>query len=249
MESRSGINYRRTDGEGKPLVFVHGWLGSRKSWKLVEGHLNLENPKIFLDQRCHGSSPCRKFSIRDLAEDLKEVVDESCDEDPIIVGHSMGGMTALQYAAMHDGYESLCLLGTCASTPEPEIESPRFFLEKLNEMDRKEWARMITKNYLGNTGEKELKKATELELRDAEKKPIIYGLEAMIEYDIRDQLSSETHAIVVAGENDGAITLEKSREVAELLNADTVIIDSGHLMLHERPKRIAQIIEKFVQDL
>ncbi|GEM_PF-7041348 len=247
MKFVDGIAYREIEGTGTPLVFIHGWLGSNKSWKLVEQNLGIENPLIFLDQRCHGESDCSKFSIKKLAIDLEKIVKEICEKPPIIIGHSMGGMTALKYASLCPNYKALCLIGTSASTPEPKLESPKFFLDKFDEITREKWAEKIATNYLGDTNQDKLRKATELELRDAKEKPIRYGLKAMIDYDVRDKLDIKKPSLVVAADKDGAITMEKSQELATIIGCQIKEIDSGHLMLHERPKKIAEIITDFVR--
>lgn len=242
-----GIFYEKVEGTGKPVVFVHGWLGSIESWEQVRENLEIGNPLIFYDQRCHGNSFCESFSIDDLARDLKHLVEDLNLEDPVLVGHSMGGMTVLEYSTRWTGFSKLILLGTCASTPEPENGSPSFFLERFGEMDRDEWANKITDNYLGKTSNKELKKQSRTELKTAEEEPIKYGLEAMIEYDIRYNLEN-SDALAVAGKKDGAITLEMVEELSNLLDSNLEVIDSGHLMLQERPEKISKILVSFIVD-
>lgn len=240
MEVES-LKVEKIPGEGTPIVFVHGWLGSKESWSQVKEELEIDNPLIFYDQRCHGESPCSNFRIEDLAEDLGKVISE-LDEEPFIVGHSMGGMTALQYSTKNDNYCGLVLLGTCASTPRPKYRSPKFFLEKLEELARDTWAEMIADNYAEDSPE--VREGAVQELKNAGRKPVVYGLKAMIAYDVRDELSDE-NAKVVAGEKDSAIPVEQCRELSELLNCDLEVINSSHLMLQETPEKIAEIIDVF----
>jgi len=247
-QTDKGLEYEYLEGKGTPLIFVHGWLGSIKSWELVRNHLDLENPMLYYSQRCHGNSKCENFDIETLARDLEEIIqDTEIENKPIIIGHSMGGMVALKFSTISDNFKALCLLGTCASTPEPEIGTPKYFLETYEKMDRDRWAEKITENYLGDTDNEQLKHVSQEELRNAHEKPVKKGLKAMINYDVRERLESE-NSIVVAGEKDGAITLEKSKELANILECNMKTIDSSHLMLHEQPDKIAQIITKFIQN-
>ncbi|MFB6147508.1 MAG: alpha/beta fold hydrolase, partial [Candidatus Nanohaloarchaea archaeon] len=158
MVSAGDISYRTVEGDGTPLVFIHGWLGSKESWRQVEKELDLENPMVFYDQRCHGNSSCSKFDFDDLAEDLEQLLEMLGVEEPVLVGHSMGGMVALKYAAEKE-VSGLCLLGTSAETPEPDNHSPRFFLEKFGSMDRRAWAMEIVKNYAPDIDDPEIKDA------------------------------------------------------------------------------------------
>lgn len=248
MKSSNGLAYEIQKGSEKPVVFIHGWLGSKDFWKLITPYFDLDNTLIFYDQRCHGDSNCSEYDVESLASDLHDLVQELELEDPVLVGHSMGGMTALKYATEYDNFSGLCLLGTSASTPDPENRSVKYFLNKFNELDRDEWAEKITENYVGQSENKEIKEMTRNELKQADEKPIKYGLEAMIKYDLRDQLEDlDLSALVIAAENDGAITMEKSRELADLLECDLKKVDTSHQMLPEKPQRIAKLIQSFVE--
>lgn len=237
------------EGEGKPVVFIHGWLGSRESWKMVRSELDIQNPLLFYDQRCHGDSECSAFSMEKLADDLHDLINELELEQPVIVGHSLGGMTALSYTAKYDNLYGLLLLGTPASTPEPENETFDFYLENLESMDRETWAEKISDNYAGKIEDQELKQSSKKELLNAGEEQLRYPLEAMKQFDVRTGFESwRKPALVVAGKKDGAITVEKSRETAELLDAELVELDCGHLMLWEKPGKIAELVEDFVEN-
>jgi pimeloyl-ACP methyl ester carboxylesterase len=213
MPEKDGLSYEKKEGEGTPLVFVHGWLGSRESWKSVIEELEVENPLIIYDQRCHGESACSNFLMEGLAEDMEKITEGL--EDPVIIGHSMGGMAALQYSTVSDNFSGLVLLATCASTPDPRYRSPKFFLEKLGEMARQKWAEIIADNY-AEKGEEHLQRQTIEELKQAGRELIINGLKAMINYDVTQELEEE-NAVVVAGKKDTTIPPGQSRELAELL--------------------------------
>lgn len=244
----NNLFYRKESGEGRPLLFVHGWLGSNESWSLVEKNLDLENPMIFYDQRCHGNSKCKEFEVEDLAKDLKSLIDELDLEKPVLIGHSMGGMTSLTYAALYNNLEYLILLGTCISTPKPKIGSPKYFLNELDTMNREEWAEKIAENYVGEVKDKKLKEMSKKELMEANDKPIRYGLRAMDNYNLKDKVDNITsQSTVIAGSKDSAITLEMSKNLADLLDSNLIKIECGHLMLQEEPEKVAEIIAEIIQ--
>lgn len=234
------------EGQDRPLIFIHGWLGSKDFWKLITPYIELDNPMVFYNQRCHSSSNSG-FDMDTLAEDLHGLIEELGLENPVLIGHSMGGMTALQYVMKYRNFSGLCLLGTSASTPEPENRSVKYFLDNFDRLDRKEWAEKITENYVGKTGNPEIKEMTRNELMDAEETPIKDGLEAMINYNVRRELKQiEASSLVIAAEKDGAVTMDKSRELADLLNCSIRTVDTSHQMLPERPEEVGEIISEFV---
>lgn len=240
-----GIFYRYRPGTGRPVIFLHGWLGSSKSWQRVRSHADLSHPQVVFDQRCHGASERNPFSFSDLADDLQTVMDHLGLHDAVLAGHSMGGMVALTHAVDH-GDHPLFLAGTCASSPEPADGSPRFFLEELDTMGREEWAERIASNY---APEGPAKRIAERELREAGRDQLEYPLRAMVGWDVRDQLEEDVDAVVVAGSDDGAVTEEKTRELASLLDCPYRTLDSSHLMLQERPGSIAEELEVFLDGL
>ncbi len=240
------IDYRFDEGDGRPIVFVHGWLGSKEFWELITPYMDTSRPMLFYNQRCHGGSREMEFSIEDLADDLHLMLEELGLADPLLVGHSMGGMTVLKYATLYDNFSGLCLLGSCADTPEPENKSVEYFLEELDEISREEWAEKIADNYILGEDKQEMREMTQKELLKADERAIREGLEAMMEYDVTEELEElDVEALVVAGSLDGAITVEKSEELAELLDCRLEVLDVTHQMLPERPEKVAGLIEEF----
>ncbi len=93
------LNYKSI-GEGPPLIILHGLFGSLDNWMTV-GRQIAENYTVFLvDQRNHGQSfHDDEFSYPEMAKDLKDLVDHHDLQDFAILGHSMGGKTAMFYTA------------------------------------------------------------------------------------------------------------------------------------------------------
>lgn len=89
----------RQQGQGKPLIILHGLLGSSDNWHSL-GKLFAETYSVYLlDQRNHGQSPhSDEFNYKALTEDLEEFVKEQKIEQADIIGHSMGGKTAMNFA-------------------------------------------------------------------------------------------------------------------------------------------------------
>ncbi|WP_414837938.1 alpha/beta fold hydrolase [Candidatus Nanosalina sp. VS9-1] len=243
------IDYSFREGEGRPIVFIHGWLGSKDFWKLLMPYLETERPVLTYNQRCHSKSTEEDFTVKDMAEDLDELLEALDIVDPILVGHSMGGMTALKYATLYENFSGLVLLGTCADTPDPENRSVSYFLEQFEEIPRREWAEKIADNYIQGRNDK-IRDMTVKELMKADKRPVKAGLEAMMSYDVRKDLEEvDTQALVIAGEKDGAITMEKSKNLADLLDCRLETVDTTHQMLPERPEEIAGLIDNFCTQL
>jgi pimeloyl-ACP methyl ester carboxylesterase len=86
-------------GEGRPVVLLHGLLGSFENWHTVARSLEDAYRVIVPDLRNHGRSPhSGDISYPLLAEDMRELIDGLRLANPILVGHSMGGKTVMEFA-------------------------------------------------------------------------------------------------------------------------------------------------------
>lgn len=87
-------------GEGKPFLILHGFLGMGDNWKTMgKGISELGYQVHLLDQRNHGRSPhSEEMSYMAMAEDLKEYWEDHSLNPFVLMGHSMGGKTAMWVA-------------------------------------------------------------------------------------------------------------------------------------------------------
>jgi pimeloyl-ACP methyl ester carboxylesterase len=108
---------------GVPVVFVHAFAGSSEHWSAQVAHLRPTRRAVALDLRGHGhSDPPRSgsYAVTALADDIAAVTDGLGLKRFVLVGHSMGGSSAIAYAGAHpDRVASLVLVGTPGqSSPE-----------------------------------------------------------------------------------------------------------------------------------
>jgi esterase len=86
-------------GEGKPLVILHGLFGTSDNWQTHAKKLSEYYRVILVDQRNHGHSPWSEdFTYEYLADDLEELIIHLGIDKFTLIGHSMGGKTAMYYA-------------------------------------------------------------------------------------------------------------------------------------------------------
>jgi esterase len=95
------LHYRKY-GEGQPLVILHGLFGSSDNWQTL-GKKFADNFEVYLvDQRNHGHSPkSDEFNYQLLSDDLYNLITDLELENIILVGHSMGGKTVMNFAQQH----------------------------------------------------------------------------------------------------------------------------------------------------
>lgn len=107
-------------GEGKPFVILHGFLGMSDNWKTLGTQFSELGFQVHLvDQRNHGRSfHDDAFNYEVLAEDLKHYCEVHNLSDVVLLGHSMGGKTAMLFAAEYPELVSKLLVADI---------SPRFY--------------------------------------------------------------------------------------------------------------------------
>ena len=87
------------------MVILHGLFGYSDNWQTHAKKLAEYYQVILVDQRNHGHSDWSyEISYDLMAEDLKELFDELNLEEVILLGHSMGGKTAMKFAQNYPDY-------------------------------------------------------------------------------------------------------------------------------------------------
>ena len=95
------------------MIILHGLFGSSDNWLTISKVIAEKGFAVYLlDQRNHGRSPhLDSHTYPELAEDLHEFVQQQGIENPILIGHSMGGKTVMQYAMQYpDGFSALVIV-------------------------------------------------------------------------------------------------------------------------------------------
>ena len=89
----------RRFGQGNPLVILHGLFGISDNWVTIGKRLAKDYEVYIPDLRNHGQSPHSSiFNFPALVQDLVEFTEEFNLNDIILIGHSLGGITSMQFA-------------------------------------------------------------------------------------------------------------------------------------------------------
>ncbi|NRA47716.1 MAG: alpha/beta fold hydrolase [Phaeodactylibacter sp.] len=92
------LNYK-TFGQGDPLIILHGLFGTLDNWQTLGKKLAEQYTVYLIDQRNHGRSPHDdEHTYAAMAEDLHYFMESHWMFKAHIIGHSMGGKTAMAFA-------------------------------------------------------------------------------------------------------------------------------------------------------
>jgi len=91
-------------GQGPPLIILHGLFGSSDNWHSLSKVFAERHTVYVVDQRNHGQSPHDAIHTYEaLASDLNEFIDGHQIKNPTLIGHSMGGKVAMNFAIKFPG--------------------------------------------------------------------------------------------------------------------------------------------------
>lgn len=95
--------HSRIEGEGKPLLIIHGFLGTSDNWKTLAGQYAQNGYQVHaIDLRNHGKSfHSDDFTYADMVADVVEYCNANTIDKADIIGHSMGGKVAMFLAVNH----------------------------------------------------------------------------------------------------------------------------------------------------
>lgn len=233
------INYS-IQGQGDPIVFIHGFGLDSSMWEEQVEELSKNHQVITYDMRGFGESsvPNGKYSHQ---EDLHELLKSLNILKPTIVGHSFGGEIAVDYALRYPKeVEKLVLLSPSLSGMQGD-NSEWEKLSKLAKIDSKEASERMFMNPIFD------------KLRDNESVINVLKYSAWHfknedprEYSNANKILSKLSCPVevVIGENDLPIQKEIAKRFETELGVETRIIPNcGHMAVLEEPGIINEIIE------
>ncbi len=253
----NGVNLTYTvKGDGAPLVAMHGFANSIYTWEPVMDALSRRFQAFAYDHRGHGGSSKRQgpFGIETLTEDLLALLNFWGLDRVHLMGHSMGGRTALLFALEHpERVDSLMLVASSAAAPEGEMRGRFEFLRKLALDEGVEAAlasegmqATLPRDYIDGASAKEFRK------RFLQNTPEDYAaaVDAIFDTpDMRERLN-EIHVPtwVCAGEGDvGAMAYGEMFEERIPNCVRTIIPACGHFPMQDAPEAFCAAFDDFVE--
>jgi pimeloyl-ACP methyl ester carboxylesterase len=251
MELKPVELFYEEEGEGLPVVFLHGFPLNHSIWLPVVRLLAGQGRFILPDLRGYGQSPDGNeiHSMRLLVEDVLLLLDRLKIERVILVGHSMGGYVSLHFAhAYPNRLAGLGLVSTQADADTPERRQAR--LRTARDV-RTKGIELIANGMPSKlTDRPELQAELAEMFRKVNPQSAIRSLKGMAERQDANPWLDEIHVpvLVVSGGQDLLIPAEKSQEMVAMLNKGWLIEipEAGHLPMMEAPQRVADGISQLI---
>jgi non-heme chloroperoxidase len=247
------------DPSGHPVLLLHGFADSWRSFELVLPHLPESIYAVALTLRGHGdaSRPATGYGIRDFAADLAEFQDAMNLPAAVIVGHSMGSAVALRFALDHpERTVGLVLVG--ASPTMGSTAAARQFsdttVSKLTDPVDPALVRGMTESMLAQPVPSAfLDAAIEAGLKVP---ALVWKAAFESRWRLEGDYSAELNRIkiptlIVWGDHDVRYPRGEQEALASAIAGSRLLVyhGAGHLLHWEEPQRFASDLTAFVEGL
>jgi len=268
--------YRWPGEAPRPIVFVHGWGDTGETFQFLVDHLSTRHTIVAFDARGFGRTqwPEDGYWFPDYLADLDALLDVLSPDAPVdLLGHSMGGNVAMLYAGVRpERVQRLVNLEGYGLSPTSAAQAPARYREWLDELkqgthfatydDFDHFASVLARRNPRTPAERldfiarswaRQREDGRIELRSDPRhkrvNPMLYQ---------RDQAEACWREItapvcfVVGALSEVAKRLADATAAAHFQQqfrelSLVTLADAGHMMHHERPRELAELLEQFLR--
>ena len=255
LEHKGIAVFYTDEGQGTPIVLLHGFLENSNMWHKLSPHITKTNRVITIDLLGHGQTGCLGYihTMEDMADTVDAVLVKLKIEKALFIGHSMGGYVSLAYA---EKYASN-VIGICLANSTSHADS----LERKLNRDRaihgvkknyKTFVSMAVTNLFAENNRDKFKKEIETVKIEALKTPlqgIIAALEGMKIRPNRENAlkNAKFKKLFIIGLNDTVIERDSLVNEAKKTNTNFVELSGGHMSYIENETVFLQEIVHFIE--
>ncbi len=249
----------RKYGSGQPLIILHGLFGQSDNWTTHAKLFAEQNFEVYtVDLRNHGLSPhSDDFNYEVMSDDVLELIEDNHLQSVILMGHSLGGKVAMQFALHHSEFLDKLIVVDIA--PKSYAPHHHKVLEGLNAVDftivktRKE-AEAILSESIDDMGTRQFllknlywKTDTELAWR--------FNLNAIGKHianvgaEIISKYNTTTPTLFIRGEKSNYVLDSDMKMIDELFPQSKLetIAGAGHWIHAEKPKEFFESVMGFIK--
>lgn len=246
------IHYMRTGGDKTPVVLLHGLTLNGACWTPLARSLEEDYDVVMPDARGHGhsSAPEKGYCYDTLAADVVSFIDALGLANPVLIGHSMGGMTAAVVANQNPKrLRGLVLVDPTFLSPERQRE----VYESDVAAQHRQILTRTRENFLAEIRIRHHRRSSELiELfSQARFQTSIQAFDILTppnpDY-VQLIKKLDIPSLLVIGDVGAVVSLQVASELANLNQCIEVvqIADAGHGVPYDQPERFSTVIKAFL---
>lgn len=242
------------NGEGHPLVFLHGFCEDSRIWQDFIPHFLPSYRVICPDLPGAGKSPLSESNLESWADELWALLDQIGAKKPLLIGHSLGGYTALAMAEKRKELSGLILFHSSSFADNNEriqsrVRNIRFIREHgVTPFVQQLIPSLFAPEHKPKDYRFALKIATE-----QKKEGLISALEAMKVRPERSHILARAGfpVMVLSGLMDSILSVDDQARIASwpAQCQFSVLRNSGHMGFLEEPEEAAKQLTAFFENM
>jgi pimeloyl-ACP methyl ester carboxylesterase len=250
------MNYK-IEGNGETIAFIHGISDNLQYWEFLASNLKVDYQILRVDLRGHGESELGddEITIDLYCSDLANLLDELNIDKLNLVGFSLGGAVALDFALKYpERLSSLVLMSSFSKTDE---YSEKIIVQLRNALENgfEEFYDLILPKVLCedviDENRKELDALREIASQTADTQAYIKAFDACLDFDCDERLSEiNIPSLVLAGKHDEIFNLEAQIELqGKIRKSRLIVFDNAkhNLLVGKNNLEILEILKDFIK--
>jgi pimeloyl-ACP methyl ester carboxylesterase len=251
--NRDGVKLRYLDtGSGDPtLVFIHGWCCDHTTWRDQVPAFAPKYRIIAVNLRGHGASdkPGQDYDIDGFVDDMAWLIREIGLDHPVIIAHSMGGVTTLNLLRKHPDIARASVLVDAGIMPFPADVRPLLdqTIAALNTPAYREVAENVVKQFLfREESPPALRDEVAASMATAPQRVMYTAIQSTL-----DEANFPAGPMPVPSMFIKAATLQATEDQIKerYPGMEVVSMDTGHFNHMEKPEEFNTILSRFLEKI
>lgn len=243
------VHYTVSEGEGKPLVLMHGWGCNITTLVSIEKVAVDAGCKVYnIDFPGHGESPDPPavWGVEDYTQVLEAIVKEESIKHPSLLGHSFGGRVGILYSSRHDDMDKLILVDAAGIKPR---RSAKYYVKVYS---FKAYKRLMY-FFLGKRRAEEKLNAYRAKVGSSDYAGASPRMRAILSKVVNEDLKHcmpliKASTLLIWGENDTATPISDARYMEKHIPGAGLVSfpGCGHYSFLDNPYQFAAVLRSFL---
>ncbi|MGB7395293.1 MAG: alpha/beta hydrolase [Pricia sp.] len=246
------------EGNGQPILFFPGFASTGEVWDATVAKLSQNYEcHIFTFAGFGGVAPVEKPWLPKIKKGIEDYVREQKLENPMIIGHSLGGSLALWLASEENHpYSKLILVDALASTGAlmiPDFKSENMvydnpYSQQMLAMNDEEFQKTVTQMASGMTLNEEKRADIIRDMLQADRETFVHGYTDLLKLDLREDVARiEIPVTILAATHPYGKEMVEKTITEQFKNLEDYKVEyaenSAHFIMYDRPEWLLEAIK------